>query len=108
MLKNLQTKEKYAENYKQKISAASDFFLISQENGQSLAIANELNDKIESSIDKLPKQCREIFKLSRYEGLKNKEIAEELGVSLNTVIKRISITLERLRKSLRQYLTVLF
>ncbi len=108
LLKQLQIKEKHTDKYKQKLLEANDFLHISRENGPSVIIANELQDKIENSIDKLPKQCREIFKLSRYQGLKNKEIAEKLEISLNTVIKQISIALTKLRKSLSQYLNYFF
>ncbi len=104
LLKQLQIKEMHTKNYKQKIIETNDFFLLSEENNQSFMVADELYEKIENSINKLPEQCRKIFKLSRYEGLKNKEIAKELEISLNTVIKQISIALAKLRKSLRQYL----
>lgn len=105
LLKQLQVKEKYTDNYRRKIQDAEDLYRITAENGQAILIADELHEKIESSISKLPKQCKEIFNLSRKEGLKNKEIAEKLGISLNTVTKQISIALTRLRKSLRQYLS---
>lgn len=108
ILKQLQIKEKHTHNFEQKIINANDFLSISQENGQSILIAEELKDKIEESINKLPKQCRHIFKLSRNEGLKNKEIAEKLDISLNTVTKQMSIALTRLRKSLQQYLSSFF
>ena len=104
LLKQLQVKEKYTDNYRRKIQDAEDHYRITAENGQAILIADELHEKIESSISKLPKQCKDIFNLSRREGLKNKEIAEKLGISLNTVTKQISIALARLRKSLRQYL----
>lgn len=106
LLKKLQIKEKYTNNYKQKIADATDFYYLSEENGQAVLIADELHEKIESSISKLPEQCKKIFNLSRKEGLKNKEIAIKLGISMNTVTKQISIALARLRKSLRQYLSL--
>jgi RNA polymerase sigma-70 factor (ECF subfamily) len=107
LLKQLQVKEKYTDNYRRRIQDAEDLYQITAENGQAILIADELHEKIESSISKLPKQCKEIFNLSRKEGLKNKEIAEKLEISLNTVTKQISIALGRLRKSLKQYLNYL-
>lgn len=106
LLKQMQTKEKYENNYKQRIFEANEFYSQSEKNSLSILIADELNEKIEISINKLPKQCQKIFKLSRYEGLKNKEIAQQLDISLNTVIKQISIALTKLRKSLSQYLNI--
>lgn len=104
LLKHLQTREKYNANYKQRLAEANDIYSLLERNSLSILIANELERKIEASINKLPKQCQKIFRLSRFEGMKNKEIAEELDISLNTVIKQMSIALTKLRKSLGQYL----
>jgi len=48
-------------------------------------IIRELQEQIDRSINALPPQCRLVFKLSRQEGLSNKEIADTLSVSENTV-----------------------
>jgi RNA polymerase sigma-70 factor (ECF subfamily) len=108
LLKHLQTKEKYNNNYKQRIDEANDIYSLFERNSLSILIASELEEKIEASINGLPKQCQKIFRLSRFEGLKNKEIAEKLDISLNTVIKQMSIALTKLRKSLGQYLKCFF
>ncbi|VAW17976.1 RNA polymerase ECF-type sigma factor [hydrothermal vent metagenome] len=67
---------------------------------------SELETLIDESLNKLPPRCREIFKLSRFEGLKNQEIAEKLGISKRTVELQISNALKRLREDLRPYLPV--
>ena len=61
---------------------------------------------VEKSLDKLPPRCREIFKLSRFEGLKNQDIAEQLGITKRTVELQISNALKFLRKDLSHYLPV--
>ena len=48
-------------------------------------IIRELQQQIDRSIDSLPPQCKIVFKLSRQQGLSNKEIAEKLNLSENTV-----------------------
>jgi len=63
----------------------------------------ELNDRINSSINQLPKKCREIFLLCRFEGLKYTEIAEKLGISVKTVEMQMGIALKKLRDSLSDY-----
>lgn len=50
----------------------------------------ELQEQINQVIDKLPGQCREVFLMSRFERLKNKEIADKLQISIKTVEKHIS------------------
>ncbi|MCD7936570.1 MAG: RNA polymerase sigma-70 factor [Tannerellaceae bacterium] len=65
-----------------------------------LLIAKELEEKINIAINKLPKKTRLIFIKSRHEGLMNKEIAEELAISVKTVEFHITKSLQLLRKDL--------
>lgn len=66
----------------------------------------EINDearlkaKIQYAIDQLPQKCRDIFVLSRYGGLTNAEIAEDLEISIKTVENQMTIALKKLRESL--------
>lgn len=48
-------------------------------------IVRELQQRIDLSIKSLPPQCQIVFKLSRQEGLSNKEIAQKLNLSENTI-----------------------
>jgi len=45
----------------------------------------ELQQQIDNSIKALPPQCQLVFKLSREDGLSNKEIAKKLNLSENTI-----------------------
>jgi RNA polymerase sigma-70 factor (ECF subfamily) len=69
---------------------------------------SELKEMIETAIGKLPPRCREIFILSRFEGLKSKEIAERLNLSQRTVETQITNALKVLRNDLKDYLFQLF
>ncbi|MCH4147644.1 MAG: RNA polymerase sigma-70 factor [Prevotella sp.] len=51
---------------------------------------NELREEVQSTLDAMPERDRTIFLLSRSEGLKNKEIALKLGISVKTVEKYIT------------------
>lgn len=59
---------------------------------------------IDEALNSLPEKCRQIFMLSRIDGLKYKEIAERLGVSVNTIENQISIALRKLRVRLKIYM----
>ena len=59
-----------------------------------------LQEKITSIINNLPRKCREIFLLSRFEGKTNQEIADLLQLSVRTVEHQISNALKVLRKHL--------
>ncbi|CAM3361746.1 RNA polymerase sigma factor [Zobellia roscoffensis] len=65
--------------------------------------------KIKKEIQKLPPKCREVFLLSRNEGLTNLEIAHHLNVSIKTVEAQITKAFSVLRKKLgTDYRSMLF
>lgn len=61
-------------------------------------LLNEAQLLIDNAIDKLTPQQREVFKMSRKEGLKTEEIAQRLNISLFTVKKHLTNALNYLRK----------
>lgn len=67
----------------------------------------ELREKIDSTISKLPEQRRVIFYLSRKEELSNKEISEKLNISIQTVKNQISKALQFIRKSIKNLNSIL-
>ena len=67
----------------------------------------ELAQQIQRAIQDLPEKCREVFKLSRFEQLKNKEIAEQLNISPKTVERHMTIALERMRVCLKHLFVIL-
>jgi len=73
----------------------------------SLLLEKELERQVEQAVESLPPRCREVFKLSRFEYLKNKEIAQRLNLSPKTVERQMTIALEKLRYLLRHLLTFL-
>lgn len=102
-LKHLQVIQEYNEYYTQLLKDAQDYYILSQETGDSILIANELEKSLMEAIDSLPDCCRKIFLMSRFEGLKHQDIADNLGVTLNTVHKQMSIALDKLRIALKNY-----
>lgn len=105
-LKHLQVVHKFDEYYSHLLKEAEDLYIFSQESGDAIMIANELEKSVSEAIDSLPEQCKKIFKLSRFDGLKNKDIADKLGVTINTVQRQMSIALEKLRVTLKKYFTL--
>lgn len=66
----------------------------------------ELQERIENVIDQLPPERKKIFKMSRYEELKYKEIADQLNLSVKTVEGQMSKALKHLRLHLADYLSL--
>ncbi|MDF1547585.1 MAG: RNA polymerase sigma-70 factor [Bacteroidales bacterium] len=66
----------------------------------------EMNEVIEQTLDSLPERCKEIFSMSRFEGLKYREIAEKLEISTKTVEANMGKALQAFRQNLKQYVGV--
>lgn len=64
----------------------------------------EIERIIQNTLDELPPQCRRVFMLSRFEEKKNKEIAEELNISVKVVEKHITKGLKVFKVALKDYL----
>jgi RNA polymerase sigma-70 factor, ECF subfamily len=76
---------------------------ISEESYELMQIEeNELTVKIYAAIEQLPDQCRKVFEMSRFEELKQQEIADKLGISIKTVKNHITIALKQLSIALIQ------
>ena len=72
-------------------------------------LVQKVIDKITVEIQNLPPRCREIFILSRKEGLTNIEIASYLNISTKTVEGQITKAFSLLRKKLKgRFETILF
>lgn len=56
--------------------------------------------KIWRAIDALPEKCREVFLMSKRDGLSNEEIADELNISIKTVKNHMTKAFARLREAL--------
>lgn len=67
----------------------------------------EIEIAVNTAIAKLPERCREILILSKFKQMKYKDIAEKLGISVNTVENQMSIALKRLRIELKDYMPLL-
>ncbi|MBR0245294.1 MAG: RNA polymerase sigma-70 factor [Bacteroidales bacterium] len=57
---------------------------------QDVLLYDELQSQIKEVIDSLTPKCREVFLMSRFEGLKNKEIAQRINTSVTNVEKHIT------------------
>ena len=65
--------------------------------------AKELSSVINKAFNSLPDRCREIFKMSRDEGLKYHEIAAKLSISIKTVEANMGKALKHFRSYLKDY-----
>lgn len=106
-LKHLQVKDRYVLYFKHHVATDETGNIISADYPVSQLIEKELAELIDQGIQHLPTQCREIFIMSRYQNLKNEEIAQKLNISINTVRTQISRALAKLRENLKDYLPII-
>ncbi len=66
---------------------------------------SELEKQLSHAIENLPDNCKEIFKLSRYEEMTYKEIAEVLDIPTRSVHYQIGLALKELRVKLKGYVS---
>ena len=68
---------------------------------------SETKEALVKLIDSLPPKCKKVFELSRFEGLKNREISQKLSISKSTVENHISNALKVLKTKMAT-LSILF
>ncbi len=93
--------EKYVSKLRQKNN-------ISAELVEEGLYAHELSLLIDAAIEKMPDRQRQIFTMSRTEGLDNDRIAKELNISKRTVENHITKALSELRKIVNTIVTIFF
>jgi RNA polymerase sigma-70 factor (ECF subfamily) len=68
----------------------------------------DIESVVQKAIETLPEKCREIFVMNKIEGKKQKAIAAELNISLNTVESQMAIANRKLKDALKEYIPLLF
>lgn len=68
---------------------------------------SDIDTIIQNAIESLPEKCREIFIMNKIEGKKQKVIAQELNISINTVESQMAIAYKKLKEILKDH-TLLF
>ena len=70
-------------------------------NPEQLMITEEMLRQIRQSINELPPRCRLIFKLVKEDGLRYKDVAELLQLSVKTIEAQMAIALRRIGKCMQ-------
>ncbi len=107
-LRHLKVSRKFAEKSREMIEKMQ----LNEEALTELDFNNIDLDAIEKiirdTIETLPDRCREVFILSRYENLKNREISDKLGITPKAVEANITRALRIFQESLKDYLPIGF
>jgi RNA polymerase sigma-70 factor (ECF subfamily) len=104
-LKREATKENYIKQFLINLNEGA-YKTSASEDAYELVVHKDLSERIEWIIETLPEQCRNIFRMSRFRGMKNKEIAEIYSISPRTVETQIYRALKVLKENLKPYLSL--
>lgn len=108
-LRNQSIKQRTSEELKEEHAIALQMSLDSLEAFDlNLFSENNIETILQNAINSLPEKCREIFILSKIEGEKQKEIAQKLNISINTVETQMGVAYKKLREELKNYLPIFF
>lgn len=69
-------------------------------------LEKELDNVMNNALESLPDKCRQVFEMSRFNNKKNAEIAEELGISVNTVKYHIHHAMQIMSSYLVKYMLI--
>lgn len=72
-----------------------------------ILLEKELEEKVMDAVNRLPELCRQVFEMSRFDGLQYTEIAENLGVSVNTVKYHMKKAIRHLSEELGPFVLFL-
>ena len=94
-LKQLQRHQEGKQEYRSLMNNLAD-----EKSIERRLIEADIINAIYEKVEGLPKKCREIFKLTYFDGLKANEIAQKLNISVSTVTTQRSIAIKYLREVL--------
>lgn len=98
--------EKVRLKYQKHYLAVSDSELM--QDHAHITDLRQIEAAIDQAVSDLPDQMQKIFKLSRYEGMKYREISAYLNISVKTVETQMGRALLRLKDKLAHYLSFYF
>ncbi len=71
---------------------------------EQILIMTEMMAKMNQAVESLPPKCRIIFNMVREDGLKYREVAEILHISIHTVDAQMVIAVSRIREHVKDYI----
>ena len=103
-LRKLKSKNNIVEYFNETISENIGFESISEDIEEQSLIMENMGQKIEEAVSRLPEQQQKVFRLRRFEGKKTKEVAEMMGLSVKTIEMHLSKATLHIRENLKEYL----
>ena len=99
-IKKAKTRQKYHETSQETIQMNEESWV--DEKIETFTIL------VKQALTTLPDKCREIFEMSKYEGLTYEEISEFLGLSRKTIENQMGIALRKIREWMQPFVNQIY
>jgi RNA polymerase sigma-70 factor (family 1) len=94
------TQEKYWDYYRKFIPQI-------QNTTENIVALDDMNEVLEAAVNRLPEKSRKVFKLSRFEGRTNSEIANLLKISEKAIEYHLTKSLKVIKLHMKDYISVI-
>lgn len=91
------------EQYKKEVQTIQFLSHIDYLGEEEVSLEEKLVSEVHKAMDNLPARCRQVFHLSKFEGIKNRDIARQLGISVKAVEKHLTIAKKRIAIQITQH-----
>lgn len=95
---------KYLVRHQKRASISLDSLKIELESPhhdpEKILLNAELTKRVKEAVDQLPPRCKMVYKLIREDGLRYKEVAEILNISIKTIDNQLAIALKKIGKAI--------
>lgn len=78
-------------------------FLIENYDPEKMLLNKEKAEVLDSAIEELPHSCKVVFNLVKQQGMKQKQVAEIMDISVKTVENHVARAVKKLRHALKKY-----
>lgn len=106
-IRSLRTRERVIDEYVEELIRYQEEYCLNTDNPLQLFEIAELQLQVQKGINALPQKCRIIFEQYIYNNKTPQEIADELGLSINTVRVQIKNAMDKLKQGLGNLIFVL-
>ncbi len=100
-LRDRDLKREKFQNYKQEVEQRQFLVHFDYLGEEEIPLEERLFVEVDIAIEALPNRCKEVLRLSRFEGLKNSEVAKRLGISVKAVEKQLSVGKKKISAQLK-------
>jgi RNA polymerase sigma-70 factor (family 1) len=101
-LRDQNTTSKKLKEYKERTQTLQYISQIDYLNEEGATLEEQLIHELDAAVDQLPMRCRDVFRLAKLEGFKNREVAEKLGISVKAVERQLSIAKSKIEAHMKR------